>query len=72
MFWLFPGHHQGACYMLQQKNNVYISKIQLFTLGFFSFNLPFVKIINKTLKMFCCLPLLCVVVCAMYLVSLPT
>ena len=24
MFQLFPSHHQGACYMVQQKNNVYI------------------------------------------------
>ena len=40
------------------------SKIQLFTLVFLSFNLPFVKIINKILKMFCCLTLIYVVVCA--------
>jgi hypothetical protein len=24
MFRLFPNHHQGACYMVQRKNNVYI------------------------------------------------
>jgi hypothetical protein len=24
MFWLYPIHHQGACYKVQQKNNVYI------------------------------------------------
>ena len=24
MFRLFPSHHQGACYMVQRKNNVYI------------------------------------------------
>jgi hypothetical protein len=39
------------------------SKIQLFILVFFSFSLSGVKIINKILKMFCCLTLLCVVVC---------
>ena len=39
------------------------SKIQLFTLVFFSFSLSGVKIINILLKMFCCLTLLCVVVC---------
>ena len=63
MFKLFLSHHQGACYMVQQKNNVYIIKIQLFTLVFFSFNLPCVKITNKILKMFCCLTSLYVVVC---------
>jgi hypothetical protein len=39
------------------------SKIRLFTLVFFSSNLPCVKVINKVLKMFCCLTLLSVVVC---------
>jgi hypothetical protein len=24
MFLLFPSRHQGACYMVQQKNSVYI------------------------------------------------
>jgi hypothetical protein len=24
MFRLFPSHHQGACYMVQRKNNVYV------------------------------------------------
>jgi hypothetical protein len=40
------------------------SKIQLFTSVFLSFYLPCVKIINKILKMFCCLTLIYVVVCA--------
>jgi hypothetical protein len=36
------------------------SKIRLFTFVFFSFTLPCVKIINKILKICCCLTLLCV------------
>jgi hypothetical protein len=24
MFRLFPNHHEGACYMVQRKKNVYI------------------------------------------------
>ena len=40
------------------------SKIQLFTLVPFGLNITFVKIMNEILKMFCCLPLLCTVVCA--------
>jgi hypothetical protein len=59
MFRLFPSHHQGACYIVEWKNNGYIFKIQLFTLVFFSLNLLFVKIINTILKMLCCLTLLC-------------
>jgi hypothetical protein len=39
-------------------------EVQLFRLVFFSFGLLCVKIINKILKMFCCLTLLCVLVCA--------
>ena len=35
------------------------SKIHLLTLIFFSYNLPRVQIINKILKMFCCLTLVC-------------
>jgi hypothetical protein len=31
MFRLFPSHHQGACYMVQRKNNVYIFQDKLFT-----------------------------------------
>ena len=49
MFRLFLSHYQGACYM-----------VQLFILVFFGFNSPFVKIINKIFKMFCCLTLFCV------------
>jgi hypothetical protein len=44
------------------------SKIQLFTLVFFSFYLRCFKIIHKTLKMFC-LTLVCVVVCVCVCVS---
>jgi hypothetical protein len=62
MFRLFPSNHQGACYMVQRKNNVYIFQDTVFKLVFFSLNVPFVKIINKILKTFCCLPSLCVVV----------
>ena len=27
MFWLFRGHSQGACYMVQWKNAVYIFQV---------------------------------------------
>jgi hypothetical protein len=65
MFRLFPGHHQGACCMVQCKRTMRIFfNIQLFTLVFFSFSLPLVKIINTIFKIFCCFPLFCVVVCA--------
>jgi hypothetical protein len=61
MFRLFPSHHQGACYMVQRKNN--FPRYSYLHYVFFSSNLPCVKIINKILKTFCCLTLLCVVVC---------
>jgi hypothetical protein len=55
MFRLFPSHHQGACYMVQRKNNVFVFKIRLFTLVLLSLNLLCVCYFNTRFQFTVCL-----------------
>jgi hypothetical protein len=43
IFRLFPSHHQRACYMVQQKNNVYILQYTVIYISVYQFQFTMCK-----------------------------